>query len=112
MTVTPIDFTEYKIELDDIFLILDAINNQWKKNKRENFKFIILLGSFKLAIRAMPEDFVIIIFNNLFKGIDTIYQMAGFRKLSKDGDFTGAKDFFRKTVIRQIESGELFNLGK
>jgi len=109
-SLSPDKYKEYKIELDDIFLILDAINNQWKKNKTGNFKFILLLASFKLAIRAMPEKFVTIIFNNLFKGVDTIYQMGTFRQLADDKDFVGAKNFFRETVIRQIESGELFNL--
>lgn len=106
----PVDFKEYKIELDDIFLILDAIQEQWKKNRLANAKFLFLLASFKLALRAMPEKFITIIFNNLFKGVDVIYQMSAFRKLEKDGNFVGAKNFFRETVIAQIKSGELFNL--
>jgi len=107
---TPIDFKEYKIELEDIFLILNAITDQWKKNRRENLKFLILMGSFKLALKAMPEKFVVIIFNNLFQGVNTIYELSAFRKLSEDKDFKGAKDFFRQTIIKKIESGELFNL--
>lgn len=105
---TPDNFEEYRVELEDVFLIIDAIQDKLSEHRLKNLKTITMLASFKLGIRIMPEDFAMKLFNNLFTGLNAIYQLAGFKKLSKDKDFGGAKDFFRNTVIEEIKSGKLF----
>lgn len=105
---TPEKFEEYEVDLDDVFLIIDAIHEKLSEHRMRNLKNIALLGSFKLGIRVMPEAFALTLFNNLFTGLNAVYQLAGFKKLSSDKDFKGAKDFFRNTVIQQIKSGKLF----
>ncbi len=75
--VIKFDPDELKLTKKDILEFIDAIEERWKKHKRENYQFIVSMEAMKIGIRLTSERTVSQIWYEIVNGFnELLYENA------------------------------------
>jgi hypothetical protein len=96
------------IKKKDIFLILNAMGDQWKKNRLKNADYILAINSIKLGMHIQSDRAVERIINDMVHAVNALQQLGAFSDLKNDESMDDRVEFFRDRLIAEIKSGEFF----
>jgi hypothetical protein len=82
----PDDLNPDRLELtkQDVMEMLGAIIDRWKKNKKDNAIFIVLLEGFKASMSLMPKGFIKKMWSEILSFINLLLYRNGIRVAAKD----------------------------
>jgi len=107
MTPTPMDiardFDRMAITKDDILLVMNALLRRWRRNKRQNLRFILALEGLRVGVLATPAKVVNRVWPNLMLVMVKVLELNGARLAA--GQNPNMKVILDK-VIREIETGD------
>lgn len=67
----------------DVLDFIDAIVERWKKNKKDNLKFIAAVKLMKVGIRLQDEETIKTIWGDILDGFNRLQYENAMRKMQK-----------------------------
>lgn len=103
-------FQEKKIIIrkKDLFLILDAMSEQWKKSRWKNADYLLAINSIKLGMHCQSDRAIEKIFGDMIHAVTALQQLGAFTELKEDESMDDKIEFFRDRLIEEIKSGKFF----
>jgi len=96
------------IRKKDLFLILDAMSEQWKKSRWKNADYILAINSIKLGMHCQSDRAIEKIFGDMIHAVNALQQLGAFKELAEDENLDDRIEFFRDRLIQEIKSGKFF----
>lgn len=96
------------IRKKDLFLILNAMGDQWKKNRWKNADYILAINSIKMGMHMQSDRAIEKIFGDMIHAVSALQQLGAFTELKEDENLDKRIAFFRDRLIEEIKSGKFF----
>lgn len=96
------------IRKKDLFLILNAMGDQWKKNRWKNADYILAINSIKMGMHMQSDRAIEKIFGDMIHAVTALQQLGAFTHLKNDESMDDRVEFFRDKLIQEIKSGKFF----
>lgn len=90
-------------------MILDAMSDQWKKNRIKNADYIFAVSSIKMGMHIQSDRAVEKIFGDMIHAVNALEQLGAFTELQEDEHMDDRIKFFRDKLIEEIKSGNFFS---
>ena len=108
----PFNPDNFKLEKEDLVLILKAIEDRWKGNFIKNGKYLFAAKAMKAGIMLTSDDVVSKVWSDVLTCVNAMMALNDLTQLSEDTGFTrGRKNVIcmRENLLEKIKSGELFD---
>jgi len=96
------------IKKKDLFLILDAMSEQWKKSRWKNADYLLAINSIKLGMHMQTDRAIEKIFGDMIHAVTALQQLGAFTDLKNNESMDERVVFFRDRLIEEIKSGKFF----
>jgi len=96
------------IRKQDLFMILDAIAEQWKKSRLRNADYLLAINCMKMGMHMQSDRSIEKIFGDMIKAVNALQQLGAFKELAQDENLDDRIEFFRDKLIAEIKSGKFF----
>ena len=90
------------IRKKDLFMILDAIGEQWKKSRLKNADYLLALNAMKIGMHMQSNRSIEKIFGDMVRAINALQQMGAFKELAENENMDDRICFFRDRLIAEI----------
>lgn len=96
------------IRKQDLFMILNAMGDQWKKHRIRNADYLLAINSIKFGMHLQSDRAVEKIFSDMIHAVNALQQLGAFQELKDDESMDDRIGFFRDKLIDEIKSGKFF----
>jgi len=100
------------MDLDKLYLsksqiveVIDAIIFYWQAQPGRNWTYTNSLRGIKMAVLIMDENILRAIWSQVIRAFMELYSLSEMKRLAGE---TPDAQFFYETLLRKIQSGELF----